>query len=76
VVDRPLTAEPALAALAEVEAERLERPSAILLAAYALAGVSLTVVLGGGMRGGPDPRAHRHQALPVQGRELSATVRE
>ena len=50
VVDRPLTAEPALAALAEVEAERLERPWPILLAAYALAGVSLTVVLGGGWR--------------------------
>jgi uncharacterized membrane protein YjjP (DUF1212 family) len=50
VVDRPLTAEPALAALAEVEAERLERPWQILLAAYALAGVSLTVVLGGGWR--------------------------
>jgi uncharacterized membrane protein YjjP (DUF1212 family) len=50
VVDKPLTAEPALAALAEVEAERLERPWPILLAAYALAGVSLTVVLGGGWR--------------------------
>ena len=50
VVDRPLTAEPALAALAEVEAERLERPWPILLAAGALAGVSLTVVLGGGWR--------------------------
>ena len=50
VVDRPLTAEPALAALAEVEAERLERPWPILLAAYALAGVSLTVVLGGSWR--------------------------
>jgi uncharacterized membrane protein YjjP (DUF1212 family) len=50
VVDRPLTAEPALAALAEFEAERLERPWPILIAAYALAGVSLTVVLGGGWR--------------------------
>jgi uncharacterized membrane protein YjjP (DUF1212 family) len=50
VVDRPLTAEPALAALAEVEAKRLERPWPILVAAYALAGVSLTVVLGGGWR--------------------------
>jgi uncharacterized membrane protein YjjP (DUF1212 family) len=50
VVDRPLTAESALAALADVEGERLDRPWPMLLAAYALAGVALTVVLGGGWR--------------------------
>jgi uncharacterized membrane protein YjjP (DUF1212 family) len=50
VVDRPLAAESALAALADVEAERLDRPWPMLLAAYALAGVALTVVLGGGWR--------------------------
>ena len=50
VVDRPLTADQALTALDEVEAERLKRPWPVLLAAYALAGVSLTVVLGGGWR--------------------------
>jgi uncharacterized membrane protein YjjP (DUF1212 family) len=50
VVDRPLAAESALAALADVEGERLDRPWPMLLAAYALAGVALTVVLGGGWR--------------------------
>jgi len=50
VLDRRLTAEPALAALAEMEPERLERAWPILLAAYGLAGVFLAVVLGGGWR--------------------------
>jgi uncharacterized membrane protein YjjP (DUF1212 family) len=50
VIDRPLTADTALATLADVEAERLERPWPILLVAYALAGIALTLVLGGGWR--------------------------
>jgi uncharacterized membrane protein YjjP (DUF1212 family) len=50
VVDRRLTAEEARSALEEVTAQRLERPWPLLLAAYGLAGASLTPVLGGGWR--------------------------
>jgi uncharacterized membrane protein YjjP (DUF1212 family) len=50
VLDGRLTAEEALAALAEIERDPLERPWPILLAAYGAAGAALTPVLGGGPR--------------------------
>jgi uncharacterized membrane protein YjjP (DUF1212 family) len=50
VIDGPLTPDAALAELADVEAQRLERPWPLLLCAYAVAGIALTLVLGGGWR--------------------------
>jgi uncharacterized membrane protein YjjP (DUF1212 family) len=50
VLDRRLTVDEARTALEEVTAQRLERPWPLLLAAYGVAGASLTPVLGGGWR--------------------------
>jgi uncharacterized membrane protein YjjP (DUF1212 family) len=50
VVDGRLDAERALAALADIREQPLERPWPLVLAAYALAGAALTPVLGGGWR--------------------------
>ena len=50
VIDGPLPPDAALAALEQVEAERPDRPWQVLLGAYALASVALTLVLGGGWR--------------------------
>jgi uncharacterized membrane protein YjjP (DUF1212 family) len=50
VLDVPLDAESALAALTEIQAQPLARPWPLLLAAYSIAGAALTPVLGGGWR--------------------------
>jgi uncharacterized membrane protein YjjP (DUF1212 family) len=50
VIDGPLTADAALAELAETDADRVDPPWPVLLGAYALAAVALTLVLGGGWR--------------------------
>jgi uncharacterized membrane protein YjjP (DUF1212 family) len=50
VLDTSLDGEAALARLAEIRAEPLDRPWPLLLGAYALAGAALTPVLGGGWR--------------------------
>ena len=48
VLDTPLGAEQALAALADIQATPLDRKWPTMLAAYAIAGAALTPVLGGG----------------------------
>jgi uncharacterized membrane protein YjjP (DUF1212 family) len=50
VLDASLDGDAALARLAEIQAEPLNRPWPLLLGAYALAGAALTPVLGGGWR--------------------------
>jgi uncharacterized membrane protein YjjP (DUF1212 family) len=50
VLDGRVDAEATLAVLAEIEGRPLDRPIPLLLAAYAVAGVALTPVLGGGWR--------------------------
>ena len=50
VLDASLDGDAALARLAEIQAEPLDRPWPLLLGAYALAGAALTPVLGGGWR--------------------------
>jgi uncharacterized membrane protein YjjP (DUF1212 family) len=50
VLDTPLDAEAALAALDGIERSPLDRPWPLLLAGYSLAGAALTPILGGGWR--------------------------
>jgi uncharacterized membrane protein YjjP (DUF1212 family) len=50
ILDGRWAADEALAALAEIERDPLERPWPMLLAAYGAAGAALTPVLGGGSR--------------------------